>query len=182
MLTWRNIVLLGSFLGVLAPSVVRAQAAQPTSAPTSKPAAATPLFPYGNINPQPQGDPMFPFANPTPANITPPVTDTKERSSLLPGIFYGGAVTFGLAGLVGGAVAINFKSKAKQATTLGPGEIPDQEQASQAKQLISSTRTAALLSDLSFGLSITGALGGYFLSKRAKASAPEATPTKITPY
>jgi hypothetical protein len=184
MLTWRTIILVGSFLGALVPSIALSQTSQPTSSPTTATAANTPntpLFPYGSINPQPQGNPLFPFANPTPTNLTPPVADNKKRSSLVPGILYGGAATFGVAGLVGAAAAVSFKTKAKQASNTGPGESPSQEQATEVRQLISSTRTAAILSDISFGLSISCAVGGYFFAKRAKDK-PEPTPNKITPY
>jgi hypothetical protein len=180
MQTWRNLVLLGSFLGVLGPSIALAQTSQPTSTPTNKTAA--PLFPFGNINPQPQGDPLFPFANPTPPPTTPPVvTDNKERGSLLPGIFYGGAATFGIAGVAGMVTAISVKSKAKQASNLGPGE-PIEGQASEVKRLLSTTKTVAILSDISFGISISCAVGGYFLSKRAKAKPETTAPVNITPY
>ena len=181
MLTYRNLVLVGAFLGGSLPTLALAQTSQPTSSPANKP--NTPLFPFGNINPVPQGDPLFPFANPTPANLTPAATTpTEDRASLAPGILYGGAATFGLAGIIGAVVAVSFKTKAKQATTLGPGEAPNQAQLDDAKQLISATRTTAILSDVSFGLAITGAVTGYLLSKRAKANTTEAAPAKITPY
>jgi hypothetical protein len=180
MLTYQNLILLGAFLSGFVPSVAFAQTSQPTSSPTNKP--NTPLFPFGNINPVPQGDPLFPFANPTPTNLTPAVSNTSDdRSSLAPGILYGGAAAFGVAGIIGAVVAVSFKTKAKQATNLEPGEAPNQAQADEANQLISATRTTAILSDVSFGLSISGVVGGYLLSKRAKAK-PEAAPSKITPY
>lgn len=162
------------FVGSLLASAVASAQEKPASAPTSQPASqpANSPFPFGTVN-TPENS-MFKYGtvttpnnNNNPALSTPETTVDKDRSSLAPGLLLGGAGVFGIAGIVTMGLAISYKVQAKEAASLSAGEPASSAQATEVKQLLASTRTTALLSDISFGLAIGFGGGGYLLSRRS---------------
>lgn len=132
------------------------------------------MFKYGTVN-TPENS-VFKYGtvvnqtNNNPA-LNPQVEPERERNGLNPVILYGGAGLFGVAGLVTMGLALSFKSQAKQAASLNATETPSAEQAARVKDLLGTTRTTALLSDISLGLAVGFGGGGYLLSRKAKDNA-----------
>jgi hypothetical protein len=172
----KKIILVGALLATSLASAQEKPASAPTSQPNSASQPANGVFKYGTVN-TPENS-MFKYGTVvnTPNNnngtINPALTPEpeRERNGLNPVVLYGGAGVFGIAGLVTMGLALSFKSQAKQAATLNATETPSAEQAARVKDLLGSTRTTALLSDISLGLAVGFAGGGYLLSRRAKAN------------